>query len=308
MTATYGFATNIEQIPFPAAAVNIVSSTNATPTVITATAHGLHTGSIVIINGHLINTAANGIRAVTVLTVDTFKISTLAGFPGTFINGVGVGGATGTVQSLALPGVTLPQDTTDPMDAASVNVPFEALLDMTADLAYRSLAASTILRGGTWQLLAGAIGAVQGGATQTVYGALNLDTDGVFKPTFSLLDGTIALRTPQRFGDANQTNVNVLNGHEVILETAATTNRTISFLAPSRDGLWFDVNLHHSASPGSTKYYELIRAGSGNYLCRLSGWSTDLATDLGSGRVRLIADGGVWRVAGGVGILLGADA
>lgn len=308
MTATYGQATTIEQIPFPAAAVNIVSSTNASPTVITATSHGLHTGEIAILNGHLINTAANGIFAVTVLSANTFKISTLSGFPGTFVNGVGVGGATGTVQSLALPGVTLPQDTADDMDAASVNVPFEALLDMTADLAYRALAATTILRGGSWQLLAGSTGAVQAGAIQTVYGALSLDTDGVFKPTFSLLDGTIALRTPQRFGDVNQTNVNVLNGHEVILSTAATTARTITFLAPSRDGLWFDVSLHVSASPGSTKYYELKRDGSANYLCRLSGWSTDLATDLGSGRVRLIADGGVWRVAGGVGILLGADA
>lgn len=68
-------------------AKNISSSTNATPIVVTSTGHGFSTGQIVTISGHLVNTAANGTWAVTVLTADTFSI---------LATGVGVGGATGT--------------------------------------------------------------------------------------------------------------------------------------------------------------------------------------------------------------------
>lgn len=135
-TPTYGQAATIENAPFPPAAVNIVSSTNASPTVITATAHGLHTGQVIAISGHLVNTNANGIWLAAVVSADTFRITN---FAGTLINGNGVGGATGTVQSLAFPGANLPQDTADDRDAASVNVPFEFCMDALADLAYRSL-------------------------------------------------------------------------------------------------------------------------------------------------------------------------
>lgn len=136
---TYGQPATISEAPTPRAAVSIVSSTNASPTVITATAHGMHTGEAVIVNGHATNTNANGVWIVTRLTADTFKISTFAGFPGTFINGNGVGGATGTVQSLALPGADLAEDAVDDDVAATWNTPVEALLNMVAFLAYRDL-------------------------------------------------------------------------------------------------------------------------------------------------------------------------
>ena len=108
-----------------AAPVNIVSSTNANPIVVTATAHGLNTGDQVSINGHQVNTSANGTWTATRLSSNTYSIP---------VAGVGVGGATGTSQSLAL-GATfaIPSDG-DAITAASVNVALEALADRTAFL------------------------------------------------------------------------------------------------------------------------------------------------------------------------------
>lgn len=72
------------------APVNISSSTNANPTVITtAVAHGLTTGDVVEIVGHTTNTNANGTWVVTVITSTTFSVPQSAN---------GAGGATGTVQ------------------------------------------------------------------------------------------------------------------------------------------------------------------------------------------------------------------
>lgn len=68
--------------------VSIVSSTNANPIVVTATAHGLVTGDVATIAGHTTNTNANGTWVVTKLTADTFSIAA---------TGNGIGGATGTV-------------------------------------------------------------------------------------------------------------------------------------------------------------------------------------------------------------------
>lgn len=72
------------------APVNIASSTNANPTVITtAVAHGLTSGDVVEVVGHLVNTNAVGTWAVTVLTTTTFSVPQAAN---------GAGAATGTVQ------------------------------------------------------------------------------------------------------------------------------------------------------------------------------------------------------------------
>ena len=65
----------------------ITSSTNATPIVVTATAHGYATGDLVTINGHATNTAANGTWTVTKITNDTFSLDGSVGN--------GIGGATG---------------------------------------------------------------------------------------------------------------------------------------------------------------------------------------------------------------------
>lgn len=54
--------------------VAVTSSTDATPIVVTATAHGLATGDRVLIFGHTTNVAANGIYKVTKLTANTFSL------------------------------------------------------------------------------------------------------------------------------------------------------------------------------------------------------------------------------------------
>lgn len=70
--------------------VNIASSTNANPIVVTTSAaHGYTSGDNGEILNHLVNTNATGTWVMTVLTATTFSIPQ----PGT-----GVGGATGTVQ------------------------------------------------------------------------------------------------------------------------------------------------------------------------------------------------------------------
>jgi hypothetical protein len=79
-------------------ATNITSSTNASPIVITATAHGLGTGDTVIVAGHSTNTNAVGTWNISAVGTNTI---TLQGTTGN-----GVGGATGTVQGFTLPYVT----------------------------------------------------------------------------------------------------------------------------------------------------------------------------------------------------------
>lgn len=73
----------------PANRVNIQSSTNATPIVITASGHGLSNGDFISVTGHLTNTAANGNWEVAGVSGSTFQL----------VNSVGngVGAATGMV-------------------------------------------------------------------------------------------------------------------------------------------------------------------------------------------------------------------
>lgn len=74
--------------------VAITSSTDATPIVVTSTAHGLVTGDYAFIYGHTTNVAANGIFQVTRLTADTFSLQDQ--FSGSDVAGSGGGaGASG---------------------------------------------------------------------------------------------------------------------------------------------------------------------------------------------------------------------
>lgn len=54
--------------------VAVTSSTDATPIVVTATAHGLATGDLVVINGHTTNIAANGIFKVTRVNANSYSL------------------------------------------------------------------------------------------------------------------------------------------------------------------------------------------------------------------------------------------
>lgn len=89
----------------------IVSSTNATPIVVTANAHGFVNGDIVSISGHLINTNANGLRKVKNVAANTFELTDLSDVN---IAGNGVGGATGRAVDLSL------ADNLDDLDACVV--------------------------------------------------------------------------------------------------------------------------------------------------------------------------------------------
>jgi hypothetical protein len=94
----------------------ISSSTNATPIVITtAVAHGFTTGDIVIITGHVTNTAANGIWAITAASGSVFSLTDP--ILGTNVVGNGVGGATGRAVNL---GPSVSGDNWDDFDASLV--------------------------------------------------------------------------------------------------------------------------------------------------------------------------------------------
>lgn len=71
----------------------ISSSTNATPIVVTQTSHGYSNNDIVVIGGHLVNTAANGTWKIAGVTTNTYQLTTL--LDGVNSTGNGVGAATG---------------------------------------------------------------------------------------------------------------------------------------------------------------------------------------------------------------------
>lgn len=71
--------------------ITLQSASNATPTVIGATAHGLSSGDVVFQFGFTTNTAANGFYWVTVVDANSYKLSTSwANYvAGTFVAGNG---------------------------------------------------------------------------------------------------------------------------------------------------------------------------------------------------------------------------
>lgn len=77
--------------------VAIVSSTDATPIVVSATAHGFVTGDKVMIYGHTTNVAANGIFKVTRINADKFSLQDRFSGANVAGSGAGAGGATGIV-------------------------------------------------------------------------------------------------------------------------------------------------------------------------------------------------------------------
>lgn len=58
---------------------NLTAASNASPIVITSTAHGLTTGARVTITGVVGNTAANGTFVITKVTADTFSLDGSSG-------------------------------------------------------------------------------------------------------------------------------------------------------------------------------------------------------------------------------------
>jgi len=82
----------------------ITNATNASPIVITATAHGYASGQTVTVSGVLGNIAANGTWTVTVLTANTFSLNGSTG------NGAYVSGGSAVYQDLFFPKCRFDQD------------------------------------------------------------------------------------------------------------------------------------------------------------------------------------------------------
>lgn len=94
--AMYGSPLALDGLEIPSSevqttAMNIASSTNANPIVVTlAATHAFKVGQKVKIDGHATNTNANGVQTIQAVTSTTITLSGVAGN--------GVGGATGTVK------------------------------------------------------------------------------------------------------------------------------------------------------------------------------------------------------------------
>jgi hypothetical protein len=112
----------------------ITSSTNATPIVVTSTAHGFTNGDIVVITAHVTNTAANGVWAIAGVAANTFQLTDPV--TGTNVVGNGVGGATGRAVCL---GPSASGDNWDDFDGtlvgAKVNLASPTITNGIADAA-----------------------------------------------------------------------------------------------------------------------------------------------------------------------------
>lgn len=87
--------------------VTVTSSTDATPIVVTATAHGFANGDRVMIFGHATNIAANGIYKASAVTANTFAL--VDEFSGSSIAGSGAGAGSGGI-CLKAPQIAMVQD------------------------------------------------------------------------------------------------------------------------------------------------------------------------------------------------------
>lgn len=124
----------------------IASSTNATPIVVTATAHGFSNGDIVYIGDHATNTAANGLWAISGVAANTFNLTDY--ITGANSVGNGVGGATGYAVCL---GPSVSADNWDDMVAGIVGTKV-ALASLTevagvldaADVTFTSVSGATV--------------------------------------------------------------------------------------------------------------------------------------------------------------------
>lgn len=141
--------------------VAVTSSTDATPVVVTATAHGFVTGQLVMIFGHTTNLAANGVFRVTVLTANTFSLQDE--FSGANIVGSG-GGAGSSGLCLTAPNLVRVTD----------------FRNVILQLGTTGTATTTIKLGGSMGCPAPRVGALAG-----VVGADNGDTPPSFGGTVS---------------------------------------------------------------------------------------------------------------------------
>jgi len=116
----------------PAAAIPIVSSTNATPIIVHAIGHGLTNYDAVWVQQHQTNVSANGVYQIFRVDADNFALITYRNR--TPVVGVGVGGATGFVVPLRWSAAESLPDDGDAANASSINAPIEGALNRSAAL------------------------------------------------------------------------------------------------------------------------------------------------------------------------------
>jgi hypothetical protein len=279
----YGQAGNISGL-VQISNADIQSSSNTSPIVITtATPHGLQTGQCVIINNHLVNITANGVWVAVVLTGTTYQLFLFSGVAST---PTAAGGATGSSQPIGIPGITLPEDFTVDRDAASVNVPLEALADMVAWLTYRTFARLQILPGGD----------------ASINGA-----------RFSMAIGARNNVSHVELADANHTIDAGFDGPEYVL-SKPTAVRTITIKQATDTGKYEDDTLTFwmpvPPDDPSAAYYQIRREGSVNNIAILWGKYTPSAGagEAYPGFCRVYLKSSVWRLLGGAGINFDTDA
>jgi hypothetical protein len=305
----YGTPGAIYSLPTPAAEVNITSSTDATPIVVTtATAHGLQTDQAVVITDHATNTNANGVHLAHVLSSTTYSLYTLAGVA---VAGNGAGnGSGGTSQSLGLPGIQLVEDATDAIDAASVNVPLEGLADMVAWLALKVLISVRILKGGILQVLAGSAFGIAPGAYGFIEDRFEFSGSPSVPARLVLGSRSRFNVPPRRLSNANHT-VNCSTDGPVVILDLPTATRTITIDQASdtvkEDGDIIDFYIPRPPTSVAGTWV-LKREGSANTIATYGG-TVDGGSTFWPGYVRIHLEGGVWRFSGGsMGVTPGTDA
>lgn len=128
MSTPYNADGTVPQASNPWVRAPILDSTNAAPIVLHVVAHGYTEGDTVGVEGHDVNTNANGLHTIHVVDADHFWLV------GT--TGNGVGGTTGyTIDYSVNPVITLPSDG-DLVNASSVDPALEALFN-TVPYLYR---------------------------------------------------------------------------------------------------------------------------------------------------------------------------
>jgi len=131
-------------------AVNIVSSTNASPIVLTVgSGHGFLAGEPVNVTGHLVNTAANGdwrVRSVAATTITLENARTAANTTGN-----GVGAATGTIGRKYATLQLAEADTDNNLTAAGTDeqIDLELCMDTASDYSLSSANAAHTFTGAT---------------------------------------------------------------------------------------------------------------------------------------------------------------
>lgn len=275
--------------------VNISDSTNTAPIVITtATNHDLQTGDYASIVGHLVNTAANGIWPVTVLSNTTFSLDGSTG------NGDGVN--TGTVQSLSL-GVTDMVTDGNPPLAAEWTVPDACSIDRTAFLWYRLGWAPILYPGGEFIISAGSTFFTAVNSTMTVNGGATFLGTTALSGTTNLngttgVNGIMTFNQPRRYrdpgrpADAATINVSVSDGDVILLALPASSRNVV--VADGAEG--DQLTIVQPPDVGTGKNFTVKRADA-TVICEL--WGADVNDGGGtvtlSGGVTIQVEAGVWR-------------